>query len=108
MARVSNRQIANVFRAAKKILWDGNSRNHFNIHHICSAISRTNYDYYKFSRPAAWAARNVIMDRLGYRTVERYLIYKVGVPKKHLTDKNIQAFRHRWLDSLIEEFDNKR
>ena len=78
------------------------------VNYICSAIAHTQYDSHNLMRPAAYAARNVIMDRLGYRTVERYLIYKVGVPKKHLTDKNIQAFRHRWLDSLIEEFDNKR
>jgi len=91
MARVSNRQIANVFRAAKGFLWDGNSRKYFNIHHICSAISRTEYNYYKFSHPAARAAQNVIMDRLGYRTVERYLIYKVGVQKNISL---IKIFKH--------------
>jgi hypothetical protein len=56
--------------------------------------------------------RSIIMSRFPKRpdkafphSVETYLREVVKVPHSQLTYKNVQQFRHRWLDSLIEEFD---
>ena len=53
-------------------------------------------------------AEELIMYRLrnstgGSGTVAGYLSYQ-GVPNRQLTVKNVQEFRHRWVDALIEEF----
>ena len=109
MARVSNKQIADVFRAAKKHLYMPGSRCRGDAsRYICIAI----YDSYYGSGPVPsiyWKAKNIVMQRLSRCiSVHTYLREVVKVPEKLLTDKNIQTFRHRWLDSLIEEFDKKK
>ena len=56
--------------------------------------------------------KNIIVSRFPTRPgksyphcVETYLRDVVKVPNSQLTHKNVQKFRHHWLDSLIEEFD---
>jgi hypothetical protein len=95
------KKIAQAFKRAKKILWRGTGTP--GRMHICYAIDETTSDCY--SRKEAC---RVIMSRLdGEHTVSRYLftLAERGVVKReHLTNENIQMFRHRWLDALIEEF----
>lgn len=49
--------------------------------------------------------KKVIMRRLGrYISVEGYLRQKCNIGESRLTRRNVQEFRHRWVDALIEEF----
>jgi len=49
--------------------------------------------------------RLIIRQRLSEcEYVQEYLKHELKIPKKLLTVKNVQEFRHRWLDALIEEF----
>jgi hypothetical protein len=100
--------IANVFMEAKKYLChdygSGGYSYNMNIHAsvcICYAIDNTA----SIALGGKLAAKRVIAERLNhYATVNEYLYYEVRVPEELLTPKNVQAFRHRWLDSLIVEF----
>lgn len=42
-----------------------------------------------------------------YNSVYDYLRYDLRVPKKLLTDENVQQFRYRWVDHLISEYESK-
>ena len=55
---------------------------------------------------AARLAKHVIMERLdGCFTAEDWLKYTVGIAAVNRAGfVALQAWRHRWLDSLIEEF----
>mgnify|MGYP001601771169 CR=1 FL=1 len=89
-----NEQIAAAFRAAKLLLSHGTGGK--KPLYICYALNRV---------PDSGDAKRVIQSRLCLHiTVDGYLAGTVGVPKKLLTRKNVQEFRHRWLDTLIVEF----
>ncbi len=52
-------------------------------------------------------ARTVIRNRLGrHTTVDAWLMNELKVPIEQLVIENLQAYRHRWLQALIEEFSN--
>jgi hypothetical protein len=96
------KKIAQVFKEAKKHLWDGNEGSAGRVC-ICFAIDTAVTDCY-----SSRSAIRIVMNRLsGEPTVRRYLsiLAERGIVKpEHLTDENIQMFRHRWLDALIKEF----
>ncbi len=57
---------------------------------------------------ATYITTNIIQHRIkGMFSVKDWLIDVVGVRKHHITPAALQAYRHRWLDSLIEEFQSK-
>lgn len=58
------------------------------------------------ARKPARLAKHVIMERLdGCFTAEDWLKYTVGIAAVNRAGfVALQAWRHRWLDSLIEEF----
>ena len=102
--------IAAVFEKAKNFLWDG-KRVLVAIElqpYICFAINKAfPLDYGHGSKPhfARVRAKTVVNTRLGnFAMVEGYLQHTLGIPKKLLTPRNVQTFRHLSLDSLIEEF----
>lgn len=100
------KEIAAVFRAAKKYLWDGKAYgpNPGSWVYICFAIDETLRKSGKSSQAAA-NATSVIQARLGSRScIESWLAHvaKVGVSLLH--PANVQAYRHRWLKALIKEF----
>lgn len=99
-----NQQIANCFRAALKILWDGKDRwakdrERYICHALWEAAKKNNL-------PGESMAKDVIYDRLqGSFTVEGWL-RKQGV-ETYDNIVAIQAWRKQWLEQLIEEFENK-
>ena len=90
-------------RRAKKLLWDGVSPCARGLEgHICLALDKA-VGWKKSS-----GLRLVIMSRLRpYEGVRTWLREVVGVPWDQLTDENVQAYRHRWLDHLINEYQSK-
>ena len=101
MKRATRKQIAKAFKAAKPYLKTYNTpvgveRTSF----ICFAL-----EYSKTPCYVVDAAARVIMDRLHPNsTVYGWLLHQAKIPKHDLTPENVQAYRHRWLDSLIKEF----
>lgn len=105
----------NPFRGAKQFLLkpdDEDVRNvSIKVEYICASISRcllrkatTQHDIHLCRK-----AKDLIMRRLGaYSYVDTWLEAHLKVPKKHLTFQNIQAYRHRWLDHLADEYDAGR
>ena len=97
--------IATTFKAAKEWLWDGEEYQRPNQKAaICYAVSAAAET--SMTRLFGYSlALDVVMARLQPEVmVTNYLRKQVKVPEEQMTWKNIQAFRHRWLDSLIEEF----
>lgn len=97
------RGIYKAFEAAKKHLHP-TERNCFGFGpsgYICLALGYTKL-------PSFPMAQKIVHYRLRIQgrdhTAYTYLRDMVQVPVPLLTDRNVQEFRHRWLDSLIEEF----
>lgn len=88
-------KIHETFKAAKVLLSEYRSS------YICLALSYTKL-------PGFPMAQKIVHYRLRIQgrdhTAYSYLRDVVRVPVPLLTDRNVQEFRHRWLDSLIEEF----
>ena len=113
------KQIAQVFKEAKKYLWDGaGDRNYFINKFICLAIKRSlKFNINTQYEEAAYEALQIIEERLdGFSTVGEWLWQKGGVDtsffdvssrnQKNYVFRQLQLYRHRWLDSLIKEFSN--
>jgi len=107
---MNNKEIADAFRAAKRFLWDGVTLdNHSltgssNVAFICHAIRKA-YDKRLIRNEARQAAVDTVMGRIGRcPTVTVWLRVKAGV--QATTAEQRQQYRHRWIDSLIEEFSN--
>ncbi len=110
-----------VFAAAKKILhgpgrgtWASNEYHDYICHAINTAEEQSANYKGTYDSPAFLYARRVIQDRLGGggreggpHTVDTYLREVVGVPEVQVTYDNVQAYRHRWLDALIVEYQQK-
>jgi len=96
-----NQRIAQVFRDAKMVLNSGRKLGQTSF--ICCAIGMTYTDFYM-----AENAKQIIRERIApYDTLESWLEMVAKIPRKQLTVRNIQKYRHAWLDSLIKEFENK-
>jgi len=101
-----------LLREAKKGLWWGNScvpdsyASYIETSYVCIAIDRAGV-----RTGHSYLARNLrerLRIRLGkHDTVLGWLRYEVGVPEAHITGRNVQAYRHRWLDALIAEYEAK-
>jgi hypothetical protein len=97
-----------LLRRAKDYLWDGvspmNKPNWKSIF-ICfairdAALPKEGYEYSKL--------KNEITRRLKpFQMVYTWLHERAKIPGRDLTYKNIQAYRHRWLDALIAEYEVK-
>lgn len=98
---VTRKQIAEAFKAAKPYLKKGEIPESPNdCTFICFALA-----YCKAPAHATDAAAEVIMERLyPCSSVYGWLQQHAGVPGVDITPENLQKYRHRWLDSLIEEF----
>jgi hypothetical protein len=111
--KVTNKEIAARFAAAKAHLWDGaldEVRGSTSTTYICWAIDRATVSP---RDPVRRACKKIISDRLdGKGTLQEWLAHKnfadwILTRKKLSTvDQNLklQITRHAWLDSLIEEF----
>lgn len=69
---------------------------------ICHALEKLR------SMPGALFARAIIHERfktdMFATTIFAWLLDVAKVPEEQLTDDNVQAYKHRWLDSVIKEF----
>lgn len=100
------RKTSEVFRVAKNYLNKGNQDK---TDYICSAIGWAEEDNW-VTRKAAERARNVIGSRLqDNATVTSWLKDRQLIPRYQnpSNNKQVQKYRHRWLNALIKEFEAK-
>jgi len=108
MAKVTNKEIAEAFRAARSYI-EGSKESY-----ICLALTAARHAG-QITIPQSLAARAIIENRLGDRSyVTTWLFDKVPgfrdwYEKSLVIEriKELRLYRLRWLDALIEEFDNK-
>ena len=101
----TDRQIAEAFEAAKKItaLNGAECISGTKFEFICYALKHV-------ALPGSAAATAIIMRRFVNEdgnfvgTIQSWLSYQANIVSTLLTDDNVQAYKHRWLDSVIEEF----
>lgn len=97
MNKRDRRGIAAAFRAAKALLWNGRGQFKYPSM-ICAALWMTD-------SANANEAAHVIRMRLGnHLSVEDWLCAN-GIANR-IDDREAQAYRHRWLDALIAEFED--
>jgi len=101
----TRKQIAEVFRQAKQHLRPAGG-----VLFICTAISRTGT-----SHAAKQAARRIVEQRLHPHNVLEYWLENTGNASLQELEADlrsgmhrIQATRHAWLDSLIDEFSKEK
>lgn len=93
------KQIAEAFRAAKRSL----ERKGYG--YICVELDRVR-------APGAAAAKRIIaermeaVDNIDYFSLETWLLINDNAKTKHITPDNMLAYRLRWLDALIKEFES--
>lgn len=109
----TRKEICEAFRAAKVITARNGKECNFDhqlagrkYEFICHALDALSTEY-----PGAMGAKAVINDRFRVAkdgrfspTVFVWLSVEGGIPQRLLTDNNVQAYKHRWLDSVIKEF----
>ena len=105
-------------RAAKRYLWDGTGGWDRYLHdlvnrvYICDAISKAYYEE-EITRKAMRTATALVTKRISPsgsvgQWLQANVGYRVKFGKGHNAYyKQVQAYRHRWLDALIEEFNAK-
>ena len=101
----TRKEIAEAFIAAKALTaldgtgcvwpeWNGKGKTG-RFEFICSALDAVKL-------PGAEEATAIISNRFG-STIFSWL-YSKGILNTQMTDDNVQAYKHRWLDSVIKEF----
>lgn len=109
MSKINN--VSDVFREAKKHLWDGDGSEWLSndYSYICHAIENIEHTTDRLRH----LAKSIIQIRLGIsaedgndHTVSSYLSEVVGVPIDYLfaNKKLVQKYRKDWLTSLEKEF----
>ena len=105
-------------RAAKQYLWDGTGGWDKYLHdlysrvYICDALRKA-YDEEEITRKAMRTAIALVMSRLAPEvSVGAWLHFNVGYRVKfghghNAYHKQVQAYRHRWLDALIIEYSSQ-
>ena len=75
--------------------------------YICDAIDHAGLmmDSNKAVRIADKIRAKISKSINGYFSVQQWLEYEKGIHHSELTVKNMQAYRHRWLDALIDEYE---
>ena len=104
---IDRKEIAEIFRQAKKVLAKNRSDcdHRFNgrmphEEYICHAIERVGR-YSEYRDPAL----AVIQARLGdVISLETWVMRNIPGATYPVDKDEMQAYRHRWLDALIEEF----
>lgn len=110
-----NTELSKGFVSAKEYLVDADNLNKVGFsfigdEYICFSISRA-VEGRDIKASTGGVLKKIVSSRLGlrpdsafYHDVESYLHDVVGVSPKLLSRTHVQPFRHRWLDSLIKEF----
>lgn len=106
MSKINN--VSDVFREAKKHLWDGKRYYGSGHEFICHAIHAVWESPHEFL--LAKRAIEIIQHRLGKGvfdenyTVTAYLHHVLGLPYEELTNEKVQKYRKDWLTALEKEF----
>jgi hypothetical protein len=96
-----------ILRAAKYYMWDGHGYC-AHTYYLCTSIQLAAERLSGDNRFKAEIIKNRISKSIAPENfVSRWLENAVGVPVTELTCKNLQAYRHRWLDALIAEYEAK-
>lgn len=102
-----------VFKQAKKYLWTGDLNDSFNkSSYICHAISDVGYIYGRHYHTPYERAKCFIQFSIApHYDLEDWVRANVKGAHKVLNKaggaKQLQAYRQRWLDALIKEFEAK-
>ena len=102
-----------VFKQAKKYLWTGDLNDSFNkSSYICHAISDVGYIYGRHYHTPYERAKCFIQFSIApHYDLEDWVRANVKGAHKVLNKaggtEQMQAYRHRWLDALIKEFEAK-
>jgi hypothetical protein len=97
------KEIADAFSWAKVFLNDDNY-SPFKEDFICFSINRACVANVMFPSTAS-TIKSIISSRLGsYHTVVDFLCNTLKINEEEISYEDLQTYRHRWLDSLIEEF----
>lgn len=97
-----------ILRKAKKYLWNGTSKT-VSREALCLAL----WDAACLSTPADRARIGKVMNRISRALHKQSYVHGWLVAKGHATyaqinnPKLIQAYRHRWLNALIAEYERK-
>ena len=106
MKQASNKEIAAVFKEAKKYLAtsENDAQNVSKTFYICIAITKvSDINHSQWDRCSR--AKSIINERLaGEYTVGTWLKVNGFIKSTNTPINQIQKYRHRWLDSLIKEF----
>lgn len=98
-------EIAKALQAAKRHLNTGRPGD-CRTSHICFAIQMAEVSG-EISGQLSQAASRVISNRLeGHAGAWSWLHNVAGVPDTEITHPAVQAWRHAWLNQLIEEFES--
>ena len=106
-----------VFKQAKQYLWDGNRQTAYerSTSYICHAIDLASYasDWRKARWEAPYKRAKKIIHRRIDPCVDLEEWISDNVEGAYLTIyktegiQQMQSYRHRWLDALIQEFESK-
>lgn len=100
------KKTSEVFRVAKMYLNRGNQDK---TDYICAAIGCAEYDNLVTSRAADRARRVIDLRLYDNATVTSWLKDRGYIPIRQdpNNNKQVQKYRHRWLNALIKEFEAK-
>jgi hypothetical protein len=129
LTEATNMKTSELLTRAKKYLWDGKRAELQKTGYICHAINEATRDFkdalgqrcalgsisrdeyhkqYGAICTKYQHIREYISNQLaGKDSVCLWLHYKADIPAYDLTHVNVQEYRHRWLDHLIAEFEQK-
>lgn len=113
LTKEERKAVHKAFKGAVKFLHTGKDNSVGSEEYICYSLDAAafkelddcrDWSYWK-AMQLVEGAKNIIQDKLGDDciSVESWLRNQ-GIPKEQLTFENLQAYRHRWLKSLIKEF----
>ena len=98
------KELAECFRSAKQHLWDGSSDGAGHTY-ICHAIQATRDEC---RRVAMSEVESRLESRPGFViTALDWAVMYGGLPEEKRRAADIQAYRHAWLDTLVEEFEGE-
>jgi hypothetical protein len=114
LTKIERKAIHKAFKGAVKFLHTGRENSPGSEEYICYSLDQAGFmqtvsncdrSYWE-TMQLVEDAKNIIQDRLGDDciSVESWLKREACIPVEELTFENIQAYRHRWLKSLIKEF----
>ena len=108
---VTNKKVAKVFSKAVNKLARNQDEvdNTDKMIYVCMAVMQANGAFcFSVANEQTQEACRIINKRLdGCNDIRVWLKSKANIPESQLTSDNLQEYRHRWLQSLIDEYSSK-